>query len=159
MKKRFGAFGTVWYADAARLSGGTGFDATGAPRRTDEVAYDRRDGPLVGEQAEVSACLDDVGPAARSVEGRRHDRIVVREDRELLRRVRVGQVGRPERDEASHEVRTDRLREGPCDETAEAVGDDVDLRRGGFATHARHVLAEADCQPLVIEPRTVAKSR
>jgi len=146
-------------AGAARPSGGAGFDATDAQPRVDEVACDRRERPRVREQAEVSARFDNVGPAAHSVEGRRYDRVVLPENRELLRRVRAGEVRCPERHEASYDVRADGLREVSCDEAAEAVRDDVDLRRSGLATHARHVLAEARRQPLVVEPRTVAEAR
>jgi hypothetical protein len=66
----------------ARPSCSTDFDAIDAKRRVDEVAYDRRERPLVREQAEVSARSDDVGPAARSVAGRRYDRVVLPENRE-----------------------------------------------------------------------------
>ncbi len=136
-----------------------GADATDGQRGADEVAHDRPEHPLVREEAKVPARADDVRPAACPVGGRWHDWVVLGEDRELLRGVRVREVRCAERHEASYAACAVGLNEVTCDEPAQAVRDDVDLSHAGVTTYSRQVLAETRGQPLVVEPREIAEAR
>ena len=104
------------------------------------------------------SAVDDVHPPADVVDGRWDERIMPAANRELVRGVQGAEIRRAEGHETSDEVRTAGLYEVPCDQSAEAVRDDIDVRRTAVATHARHVLAETVCEPLVVEAWRIAEA-
>src|SRR5262249_15277295 len=110
------------------------------------------------QEVQVPAVLDhDHTPA--SLHGRRHERVVRSEDRELSRRSSLRVVRRAEGDEPPDAPPVAELDEVAGDETAEAVADDVHPRGAGAPEALLDPPGEPGDEALVVDSGRVGEAR
>jgi len=115
----------------------------------------------VVEKAKVPAFRYDPGAAVWAVDRvrRRHERIVRREDGELLLRDSVRVVGGTEGDQTADSVAFADLDEGPGDEAAQAVSDHIDLLGARRRTNGLQGTRESEGQGLRVDPWPIGEAR
>src|SRR5262249_12568457 len=110
------------------------------------------------QEVQVPAVLDHDHPAA-SVRGRRHERVVRGEDRELSRRSSLRVVRGAEGDEPADAAPVAELDEVAGDETAQAVADDVHPRGARVPADLLDPPGEPGDEALVVDAGRVGKAR
>src|SRR5262249_49573096 len=139
------------------LPGGADLGKAGRHRHAEE-ARDGVEHRRMPQKVEVPAVLDHDHPAA-SVCGRRHDRVVRGEDRELSCRSSLRVVRRAEGDEPADAAPVAELDEVAGDETAEAVADDVYPRGARVPADLLDPPGEPGDEALVVDAGRVREAR